>query len=162
MAPHRTVAAPFHAKRIDGRPACPWCGEACLDAIHARRIWHPECVTIYRIANFSSDQRDFCRDRDKGICAKCGVNAGHKFEADHIIPLWLVDRTKEGWLKYFGGENLQTLCPDCHKAKSKIEAGQRAKIKRLQCVKVKPAKKAGMTFRRPNKPFIPTPVKMLT
>ena len=56
------------------------------------------------------------------------------WHADHVIPLWLVDRTLP-WAKlirYWLEDNLQVLCEKCHKVKTAEEAGQRAKIKRNQ------------------------------
>lgn len=46
-----------------------------------------------------------------------------RWEHDHIIPL------KDGGT--FDLSNLQTLGPACHKAKTAIEAGQRAKVERI-------------------------------
>lgn len=51
--------------------ACPWCGEMSGEK---RRRWHPECVTAYRVACFSGDQRRALWKRDRGICAACGVD----------------------------------------------------------------------------------------
>ena len=94
---------------------CPWCG--VLAAVK-RGYWHPACVTAYRIAAFSADQRSAVRARDAGRCAVCGTTAvrwGWKrgreryyfdsieydgpyvpvwparvddWDADHIKPLW--------------------------------------------------------------------------
>lgn len=58
---------------------CRWCGLPVLEGkppVQTKRIrcWHPDCVTIYRIAMFSSDQRTHVFKRDKGICARCGTD----------------------------------------------------------------------------------------
>lgn len=55
---------------------CPWCG--VLEPAKRRR-WHPECVTAYRIACFSDDQRKALWKRDEGICVECGGVAQDKF-----------------------------------------------------------------------------------
>ena len=59
--------------------------------------------------------------KDSGYCRSCGVF--HKnWEADHIVPVFLGGG-------YTGISNFQTLCPECHKQKSKIQIfGQRAAI----------------------------------
>jgi 5-methylcytosine-specific restriction protein A len=64
--------------------------------------------------------RQRIRERDCGLCQECKrqgrTTVGHP--VDHIIPLWA------------GGSdadiNKETLCIDCHDAKSAREAGQRA------------------------------------
>ncbi|MDE0489311.1 MAG: HNH endonuclease [Gammaproteobacteria bacterium] len=52
--------------------------------------------------------------RDRWLCQKC-LTPGRKLECDHIVPLAA------------GGDhsmaNLQTLCRDCHIAKSQEERG---------------------------------------
>lgn len=50
---------------------------------------------------------------------------------DHITPLWLVaELPPEERRWYFGPENLQILCRDCHTDKTSRESGQRAKMNR--------------------------------
>ena len=78
-------------------------------------------------------------ERDKGVCAKCGVDAvAGKFHTNgsprrnkprNTGDLWQVDHIKpviEG-----GGEcgldNLRTLCTDCHKQETKELAARRAR-----------------------------------
>ena len=53
-------------------------------------------------------------ERDGWRCVRCG-KAG-RLEADHVVPL------HKGGDPYFG-ENLQTLCTDCHRSKSRDDAG---------------------------------------
>ena len=66
------------------------------------------------------------RNRQSTECIDLG-----QWEADHAYPLWLVDREEpEAW-RYWALENLVTRCPRCHQDKTIIEAGQRAKVKRL-------------------------------
>lgn len=91
---------------------------------------HPDYVTL----RTSAAQRKALWARDAGRCARCG-GAGGVWHAEHIFPLWLVDRA--AWpacLHYWTIGNLQTLCtkPECHPKKTATEAAARAKIKRLQ------------------------------
>jgi 5-methylcytosine-specific restriction endonuclease McrA len=135
---------------LDGE--CPWCG---VKETTKRRRWHPECVTAYRIAAFSTDQRKALRRRDHGTCSACGRpnnrwgwKPGHKrthftevsweiiddWNADHRRPLWSAPRDMrlEDREQWFGLSNLQTLCSQCHKEKSAREAAERAGKPRLQ------------------------------
>lgn len=63
------------------------------------------------------------RKASQGKCAKCG-QAFEALEVDHIVPLAL------------GGadapENLEALCPGCHRAKTQRDVKQIAKAKRLR------------------------------
>jgi 5-methylcytosine-specific restriction endonuclease McrA len=99
------------------------------------------------------------RLRDKGVCADCGLDTfalekrlrrvwrrerenrgriralrdaletfgirGFKLhEYDHIVPLW------EGGPDVL--ENIQTLCLECHREKTALEAGRRAHLRRRE------------------------------
>ena len=64
-----------------------------------------------------------------------GLSAGdppEKWNVDHIRPLWeQKGKTfEEIDLTYWEEENLQTLCYNCHKKKTKKEASERAKVNR--------------------------------
>jgi len=111
--------------------------------------WHPECVTIYRIANFQGDAISHLRRRDHGVCANCGSTPADRIQnrngrydtgwcADHVVPLWSVDRNAENAFRYWTLENLQTLCESCHKAKTAREAAERAAIRRAAKVSLSP------------------------
>jgi 5-methylcytosine-specific restriction endonuclease McrA len=54
------------------------------------------------------------------------------WHADHVLPLWKVDRTVPEAFWFWTMANLQTLCLKCHAAKTKREAGERAALKRPQ------------------------------
>ncbi len=65
-----------------------------------------------------------------------GVEEVHwrKFEADHVVPLWTVDRSLP-WSeigRYWGESNLQALCVPCHRLKTAGEASLRAELKRTK------------------------------
>ena len=123
---------PMPVGRLFG--SCPWCG---VHLHEKRRQWHPRCVRAYRIACFSKDQRDAVFERDAGVCAVCSAKPNEKrdhqgfligWDADHIRPLWSTPQEvsledRDAW---WGLANLQTLCWDCHKAKSRREANERA------------------------------------
>ncbi len=138
---------------------CVWCGEKVEGR---RRSWcSDKCVDEYRIANFAGDAWQAVWKRDKGKCASCGLTpderpghwirgrqrtrwysdsyhwteiewSGRRWEADHIFPLWKVDRTVPDAFWFWTLANLQTLCEPCHKAKTKTEAAERAALKRPQ------------------------------
>ena len=65
--------------------------------------------------------RNNIKRRDFGMCQECKRNgiarAGHL--VDHRIPLWDGGSDEE--------ENKQSLCYPCHDAKTKVEAGLRAR-----------------------------------
>lgn len=69
-------------------------------------------------------------DRDNGVCVVCDV-FDDKWAADHILPLWLVDRKAPDAWKYWTIDNAQTLCESCHQSKTTQEHRARAKIDRL-------------------------------
>lgn len=100
---------------------CVWCARAV-----ERGRWHKECQRAYHIARFSKDAIQACFERDAGVCAKCGWGSSpqhiNEWYADHITPLWRVDREhpKAFWFWTIG--NLQTLCRACHKKKTAEEA----------------------------------------
>lgn len=50
--------------------------------------------------------------------------------ADHIVPLWSVDRGQPNAIRFWQLGNIQTLCRDCHAAKTAKEAGDRAQSRR--------------------------------
>lgn len=54
------------------------------------------------------------------------------WEADHVVPLWSVDREARDAFRFWTIDNAQTLCLQCHRAKSAREAQQRAKERRIR------------------------------
>lgn len=84
----------------------------------------------YTLLFWPGETRKAVWKRDKGICAECkkqcdkkGVNG---WDLDHKIPLIEGD----GSLSFWQMPNLQTLCKDCHKAKTGREATERAAKRR--------------------------------
>jgi len=57
---------------------------------------------------------DAVKDRD-GWCLCCWETNGRKWQVDHIMPKY--------YKKDHSPENLQTLCSDCHKVKTKLDGG---------------------------------------
>jgi 5-methylcytosine-specific restriction endonuclease McrA len=65
---------------------CPWCG---IVETAKRRRWHPDCVTAYRVACFSDDQRKALWKRDRGVCVECGTVAEDRFVRwEHQHSMW--------------------------------------------------------------------------
>lgn len=81
-----------------------------------QRKWaSPKCRTwaFHQFAIIKGDNKIIRKElfkRDQGFCHSCGVYH-HKWEADHIIAV------SEGG-SACDLSNFQTLCPDCHKAKT--------------------------------------------
>lgn len=107
--------------------------QALLDA----KLIAPECweITHHGVGH---------RDRELRCKAPCtwirpgiirdwsALPAWVGWEADHIVPLWSVDRSLP-WpevIRFWSLENLQTLCAACHKRKCAAEAAERAAIRR--------------------------------
>lgn len=60
-------------------------------------------------------------------------------ELEHSTPLWAVSHLSDEERRfYFGPDNLRLRCPTCHGAKTKREAGARAKTKRLEKARLEP------------------------
>jgi 5-methylcytosine-specific restriction enzyme A len=120
-------------KGPNGRCLCRWCG---LEVPHGRLTFCSEwCVEEWRLRTDPNHLRERVFQRDRGICARCGLDCVAQlryvkrlrgaartralrewkpgarkslWDADHIIPVI------EG-----GGEcdlsNMQTLCLKCHR-----------------------------------------------
>lgn len=79
-----------------------YCSESCMDEFNRNNSWFFVRKDVLR--------------RDKYKCSICGKRFRKALlDVDHIIPV-----------KWGGGlfdkANLRTLCKDCHKAKSKLDA----------------------------------------
>lgn len=138
-------------KGPNGRNVCRWCA---LEVPKGRRTFCSEwCVHEWRLRTDMGYLREQVFDRDKGICAACGMDTeaewkriqrlrgkrrwqvltewrlqGRKrrdlWDADHIVPV------AEG-----GGEcdlsNIRTLCLKCHR-KATAELRNRLRARRAQ------------------------------
>lgn len=132
MSKHRIPPKPQY---FDTAPigTCRWCNRQIPDTKTgkpSRARWHPECVKEYKLLFWPTATRRAVRKRDKGVCAQCGVQCTDKgttkWHMDHIVPLI----EAQGDIKYWRLPNLQTLCTDCHKIKTALEAAQRAAKRR--------------------------------
>jgi 5-methylcytosine-specific restriction endonuclease McrA len=112
---------------------CPSCGKDKREWIR-RTDWlccSTECTKIY----YKEHERAYSWQefrhqiwiRDKGICNRCGkmIPTESEFIADHIIPIELGG-------SMWGKDNIQTLCVDCNKIKTKEDAGHIAVHRRRQ------------------------------
>lgn len=105
---------------------------------NTRRRWHPECADRYMFHTSNAAVRHAVFARDRGVCAVCGVDGSVRvrtpianayrrvavrsgWDADHIVPL------AEGGAHELA--NLQTLCLEHHKAKTREQAARRRKAR---------------------------------
>lgn len=150
-------AFPVRPKGADGKRLCRVCGGAVKPP--RRTVCGKACEDTIRICCWPSVHRTYVLARDHGVCRQCGFDAERlkrivrharlhwwllerqrfgrgylEWAADHIVPVWqgggvTPDSTFETVMA-----NLQTLCRDCHEAKSAREACRRATAKTGQAV----------------------------
>jgi 5-methylcytosine-specific restriction protein A len=141
----------------NGRRLCCWCG---TEVPKGKRRWCSQaCVDDYLSTKGHAHLMGRIFQRDKGVCAACGLDA-QKFENEfrkiqhelrvrhplrgyttNILELlgwtthncfWDADHILE---RHDGGPNtlanLQTLCQLCHKRKTREFAARRARRRRL-------------------------------
>ena len=113
---------------------CRWCGSEILGKkgtiLLGRRLHDGDCRWNFRAAGYGL-VRWAVFHRDGGVCAICGKGNPWDtgWEADHIYPLWLVDRSSPETWRYWALGNLQTLCAEHHTEKSRREARVRAYVR---------------------------------
>ena len=90
-------------KKLTGRQK-RWASEECSERAY-------EIFSIYK-GNSNSIRKALFKI-EQGFCRNCGVYST-KWQADHIIPVFLGGG-------YSALNNFQTLCPDCHKEKTKYQ-----------------------------------------
>lgn len=124
---------------------------------HHARLWHPDCTRRFIFLTGPGAQRSTVYARDKGVCACCGrdtnqdavttekpdyfkdgSDAFYAWQKRFFTPLWSLDHIRPLWkskglpdeerLAFFELDNMQTLCPSCHAAKTRREASERAKL----------------------------------
>jgi len=140
-----------------GNGWCTWCG---FPVEKPAKTWHKACFRRYQLHTDPVAQKAYVEARDGNKCWDCGslpmhwkkgsnaipcVRPGHPdfvgsyctlerayaLELEHEVPLWRVAHLpprRRRW--FFGVWNLRLRCPDCHRAKSKREAAERAAIKK--------------------------------
>lgn len=135
VAPHR-CAARIARKDDVPRGFCRVCAQAVAATRGRVRSWHdgralpdggnePNCLHAYKVATRPNYGRRIVAKRDGRKCNACGVTRGLSYSylhLDHIVPLADGGTATE--------ENLQLLCPDCHKEKTAREATERARRRR--------------------------------
>lgn len=104
----------------------------CLAPVpKGRQTWCSQtCVDIWFLATTPNVQAAHLRLTYEG-CFECGVLT-RQTEVDHIKPLWSLEPHERRELKWWLPFNLQLLCDECHKAKTKREAAVRAALRRGQ------------------------------
>lgn len=134
----------------------------------------------------SSQQRAAVFARDHGICCDCGkdCSASGEWDAEHDVALHAIPPYKSEYpavLEFWGLGNLKTRCRGvggCHHAKTRHEAKNRAKWKRIKRKLALPARKKKsahginkkkQSFKRISRhilpflraPFVPRPPKQI-
>ncbi len=135
-----------------GNGWCRWCGKA-VDPKSGRRTWHERCLNEFWLHTDLTAQTRFLMKRDGPACAHCGdlghwIDAGDlnpwrrpsdesrgnlikwsmELQVDHVVALWKVLHLPDVQRRaFFGPVNLWLLCGPCHKAKTAIEAAERAR-----------------------------------
>ena len=131
----------------------------CGKIVPRRRISYcsRECAEKFSVAYFPSQTRRHVFQRDRGVCAICGLDTERMrrvlkwvkiIHRQHVASwaafifgydgfyakghFWQADHIHEcakgGWGK--GLENFRTLCTPCHKAQTKRLAGELAELRR--------------------------------
>ena len=120
--PSRALVKSIHVKDVRG--TCKWCRSA---ADTSRQMWHKECAVTYLVAR--GDHSIFWSVKspndpnDPGECAACGTTRA-AWEIDHEVPLGVASRRyhlgrDRRWWRAWWVENLQWLCAECHKIKTR-------------------------------------------
>lgn len=116
---------------------CKWCGEKIEEK--GRSSWHAECVKTYWLHTDASVQLRFLAKRDGHRCAWPGCEGCGPLEVDHKVPLWSVAHLPDDQRRrYFGPDNLWLLGHRHHKAKTKLEAADRAAQRRQRPPEAQP------------------------
>lgn len=134
---------------------CRLCGR---DGLPSRRhSWHPRCAAVIQPAIFPRSAIRWTVRRQRGTCATCPEVLAKRRESegewerrtygavywellpravelDHVVPLWRVAMLapERQTLRWWLPGNLQALCVPCHRAKTKLEAAERAEMRSPQ------------------------------
>ena len=114
-------------RNVGGVPKgnCLWCGQRVG---RGQRTWHNTCVVWHSITR---GQRRSVGGQwvVKPQSCPCGQPAQ---ELDHHTPVMLAARRGiRSYVRAFLPENLQWLCRECHRRKTKEDAAAIARVKRL-------------------------------
>lgn len=129
-----------------------------------RGVWHQVCVEVWRFWIAPQQSSEWLAAQQQFVCPESGASLikvrttvdryGLKtmqeciapVDVDHRRPLWRVwcelEAGDHSWprvLDFWGAPNLAAITPEAHKAKSKREAAERARMKRdagrlLECL----------------------------
>lgn len=93
-----------------------------FDKLHTECI---ECVGLLNYKRTAGARKMFVESRGSK-CVGCGVtHTDHSFfDIDHINPLYKLEQ-KRAQYDYSDSENLQLLCPNCHRLKTLRDRGWR-------------------------------------
>ncbi len=128
--------------RVEGRRRT-WCSDACVDEYRIANFAGDAQKAVFRrdhgvCAGCGVDTKLTGKWRRKRFPRGFGFGwypegpvteveyVPAEWEADHVVPLWSVDRDAPDAFRYWSLSNIQTLCVRCHKAKTKREAAARA------------------------------------
>lgn len=103
------------------RGNCRFCGEAIIEngKQNNRKRWHKPCADKWIVMNQPTEARKHVFNREHGTCQCCDLKSCDMkdFQVDHIKPLFEAN----GDLSFYGSDNMQLLCRECHKIKTKSD-----------------------------------------
>ena len=162
------------------RGICCWCGGDVTEKTPERgllKYWHDKCKEEFLVITNPQYAANKVQERDRNVCFDCGKiperktvtrimgkKSGRTWEwdyedigwhVDHNIPLWKVSGLPPiDRIEYFKLDNLVTRCHECHAAKTKLEAKERAHFNRLLTPPKKTKKKIQPRgFQKTHKPM---------
>ena len=93
------------------RGVCRWCRE---DTADIRLTWHEYCLDAYRVASGQKPE-----NMQLTMCGACG---GAAAELDHRLSIKVAPALgPDALMRAFTLENLQWLCRECHRRKSRLD-----------------------------------------
>ena len=121
LALHHRRHPSAHPRRLVNRTArwgeppvrgvCCWCHQ---DAASVRLTWHEYCLDAYRVASGQKPER-----MRLTMCETCG---GAADELDHRFAIEVARALgPDALMRAFTLENLQWLCRDCHRRKTRLD-----------------------------------------
>lgn len=105
----------------------------CGDRVQPpQRTWHKDCSAIWALACEPKILRHHLEVFGGRDCHECGREPG--LYIDHRRPLWSLDEEERRELRWWLPFNTQLLGKVCHDAKTRREAGDRARRDRSRRV----------------------------